>query len=155
MSGNVFKTDGRRAVSIGALFIILLAGIVLRWHPVVIALQRYLAPKPRLIVLNTIGAAFDEMEFDRVFATAPECRGLRLSRSAEIPDGAIYIAGTVLLDHWSWSVNGFTFEAAPANAARTVCALVNHQGGSLVGKQALEPELSAHIYNQKLPRTTN
>ena len=155
MSGNIFKTDAHRAVSIGALFIILLTVSVLRWHPAMNALQRSLAPKPRLIVLNTIGAAFDELEFDRVFATAPECHGLRLSRSAEIPDGAIYIAGTVLLDHWSWSVNGFTFEAAPAIAARTVCALVNHEGGPMVGKQAVEPELIAHIQNQKLPRRTD
>lgn len=134
MSGNIFKTDARRAVSMGALLIIVLAGSVLRWHPAINVLKRSLAPEPRLVVLNTIGTAFDELEFDRVFSTAPECRGLRLSRSAEIPDGAIYIAGTVLMDDWSWSINGFTFEAAPASAARTVCALVNHEGGSSAWK---------------------
>jgi hypothetical protein len=133
MPGNNFKTDGRRAALIGALFIIIIAGSV-RWHPTMNGLKRSLAPKPRLVVLNTIGAAFDELDFDRVFATAPECHGLTLSRSAEIPEGAIYIAGTVLLDHWSWSINGFTFEAAPANAARTVCTLVNREGGQLVRK---------------------
>ena len=129
MSGNIFTTDGRRAFSIGALFIVILAGAILRWPPAMSALQKTLAPKPRLVVLNTIGAAFD-----RVFATAPECHGLRLSRSADIPDGATYIAGTLLLDHWSWSVNGFTFEAAPASAARTVCALVNHKSVPLARK---------------------
>jgi hypothetical protein len=134
MSGNIFTTDGRRAFSIGALFIIILAGAILRWPPAMSALQKTLAPKPRLVVLNTIGAAFDQWEFDRVFATAPECHGLRLSRSAEIPDGAVYIAGTLLLDHWSWSINGFTFEAAPASAARTVCSLVNQKSGSLKRK---------------------
>jgi hypothetical protein len=134
MSGNNFKTDGRRAASIGALLIITVAGWAVPGHPTVKALKNLLAPKPRLVVLNTIGAAFDQMDFDRVFATAPECHGLTLSRSAVVPDGAIYIAGTVLLDHWSWSVNGFTFEAAPASAARTVCALVNHQGGPLARK---------------------
>lgn len=133
MSGNNFKTGGRRAVLLSAFSMIIIAGSV-RWHPTVNDLKRSLAPKPRLVVLNTIGAAFDEMEFDRVFATAPECHGLTLSRSAEIPDGAIYIAGTVLLDHWSWSIDGFTFEAAPASAARTVCAFVNHKGGQLVRK---------------------
>ena len=131
MSGNNFKTDGRRAASIGALFIITVAGWVVPGHPTINALKNLLAPRPRLVVLNTIGAAFDQLEFDRVFATAPECHGLTLSRSAVVPDGAIYIAGTVLLDRWSWSINGFTFEAAPANAARTVCALVNHEGGKL------------------------
>ena len=133
MSASMFKTEGR-AFSIGALFILVLAGSILPWSPAINALQRALAPKPRLVVLNTIGAAFDQWEFDRVFATAPECHGLKLSRSAEVPDGATYIAGTVLLDHWSWSINGLTFEAAPASAARTVCALVNHEGGSLVRK---------------------
>jgi len=134
MSANILRRGGRRAVSIGAPFIIILVALAIGWHPTMNTLKRSLAPKPRLVVLNTIGAAFDEWEFDRVFATAPECQGLRLSRSAEIPDGAIYIAGTVLPDHWSWSINGFTFEAAPASAARTVCALVNHEGGSLVRK---------------------
>jgi hypothetical protein len=79
-------------------------------------------------VLNTIGAAFDQLDFDRTFATAPECHGLTLSRGSEAPDGAIYIAGIVLLDGWSWSVNGLTFEAPPADAARTVCALANPKG---------------------------
>jgi len=134
MSGICFKTKGRRAVSFGALFLIIIAGSVVRWHLIPDALKRSLAPKPRLIVLNTIGAAFDELDFDRVFATAPECHGLTLSHSTEIPDGAIYIAGTVLLDDWSWSVNGFTFKAAPASAARTVCALVNHERGQSAKK---------------------
>ena len=129
MSDNKFKTKCRRALSFGALFIIIIVGSVVSWHPIPNALKSFLAPKQRLIVLNTIGATFDELDFDRVFATAPECHGLTLSHSSEIPDGAIYIAGTVLLDHWSWSINGFTFEAAPASAARTVCALVNHERG--------------------------
>ena len=134
MSGNNFKTDARRAASMSALFIITIAGWVVGWHPMMNALKTSFAPKPRLVVLNTIGAAFDEFDFDRVFATAPECHGLTLTRSAEIPDGAVYIAGTLLLDHWSWSINGFTFEAAPASAARKVCSLVNQKSSDPVRK---------------------
>ena len=129
ISENNSKAGGRLAVSIGALFVIMIAGAVSRWHPVPNTLRSFFAPKPRLIVLNVIGAAFDQLDFDRTFATSPECHGLTLSRGSEAPDGAIYIAGMVLLDGWRWSVNGFTFEAPPADAARTICALATHRGG--------------------------
>jgi len=33
--------------------------------------------------------------------------------------------------------------------------LRGHEGGPLVGRRAVEPELSAHIQNQKLPRQTD
>lgn len=121
------SAESRHAIAIGVLLVVVIAGA----YPAMNALKSFFAPKPHLIVLNTIGAAFDQLDFDRTFATAPECHGLTLSRGSEAPDGAIYMAGMVLLDGWRWSVNGFTFEAPPADAARTVCALVNHKSGQL------------------------
>jgi hypothetical protein len=129
MSEKSSKTEARLAISISALLVVILAGVVLRWHPLNHTIKSLFAPKQRLIVLNIIGAAFDQWEFDQTFATAPECHGFTLSRGSEAPDGATYIAGMVLLDGWSWSVNGFRFEAPPADAARTVCALANHNDG--------------------------
>ena len=80
------------------------------------------------MVLNIIGAAFDQLEFDKTFVSAPECRGLTLSRGSEPPEGATYIAGIVLLDGWKWSVDGSAFEGSPSDAARTACAVANHKG---------------------------
>ena len=107
----------------------MIAGVVFRENTALARVKGFFAPRPRLVVLNIIGAAFDQLDFDRTFVTAPECRGLTLSRGSEPPDGAVYIAGMVLLDGWRWSVDGFTFEASPADAARTVCAVANHKGG--------------------------
>jgi hypothetical protein len=115
------------AVSIAVLFVVMVG--VFRWHLPFQAPGAFFAPKPRLVVLHVIGAAFDQLDFDRTFASSPECRGLTLSRGSEAPDGAIYAAGMVLLDGWRWSVDGFTFEAAPSDAARTVCAHANRIGG--------------------------
>jgi hypothetical protein len=123
------KAEGRLGLFIVALFVLMIAGVGFRWNPAVNAAKSFLSPRPRLVVLNIVGAAFDQVDFEKTFVSAPECRGLTLSRGSEAPDGAIYIAGMVLLDGWKWSVDGFTFEAPPADAARTVCALANHRGG--------------------------
>ena len=128
MSQKNPRAKGRLAISTVALFVFMIAVVVFRWDPVLNKVKSFFAPRPRLVVLNIIGAAFDQLDFDRTFATAPECRGLTLSRGSEPPDGANYIAGMVLLDGWSWSVDGVTFEASPADAARTVCAVANHKG---------------------------
>jgi hypothetical protein len=128
MSEKNARAEGRLAISI-ALFVFMIAGVVYRWDPALNQVKRFFAPRPHLVVLNIIGAAFDQLDFDKTFVTAPECRGLTLSRGSEPPDGATYIAGMVLLDGWRWSVDGSTFEASPADAARTVCAVANHQGG--------------------------
>lgn len=129
MSQKNSTAQGRLAISIAALFIWMMAAIVFHGDPALNQVKSFFAPRPRLVVLNIIGAAFDQLDFDRTFVTAPECRGLTLSRGSDPPDGAIYIAGMVLLDGWSWSVDGVTFEASPADAARTVCAVANHKGG--------------------------
>jgi hypothetical protein len=129
MSEKNSKIKGRVGISVVALFAFTIAAVVFRGNPAVNKVTSWFAPRPRLVVLNVIGAAFDQVDFDRTFVTAPECRGLTLSRGSEPPDGAVYIAGMVLLDGWKWSVDGFTFEAPPADAARTVCALANHKGG--------------------------
>jgi hypothetical protein len=117
------------AVSITVLFVAMAVISVFRWHLPFQAAGSFFAPKPHLVVLNVIGAAFDQLDFDRTFASSPECRGLTLSRGSEAPDGATYIAGMVLLDGWRWSVDGFTFEAAPSDAARTACAHANRMSG--------------------------
>jgi hypothetical protein len=129
MSEKNSRAEGRLRISIVALFVFMIAVLGFRWNPALNRVKSFFAPRPRLVVLNVIGAAFDQLDFDRTFVTAPECRGLTLSRGSEPSEGAIYIAGMVLLDGWRWSVDGFTFEAAPADAARTVCALANHKGG--------------------------
>jgi hypothetical protein len=129
MPQNKSSADGRLAVSIAVFFVFMIAGVVFRENTALARVKGFFAPRPRLVVLNIIGAAFDQLDFDRTFVTAPECRGLTLSRGSEPPDGAVYIAGMVLLDGWRWSVDGFTFEASPADAARTVCAVANHKGG--------------------------
>jgi hypothetical protein len=129
MSEKNSRAEGRLGISIVALFVFMIAVVVFRWNPALNRVKSFFAPRPRLVVLNIIGAAFDQVDFDRTFVTTPECRGLTLSRGSEPSDGAIYIAGMVLLDGWRWSVDGFTFEAPPADAARTVCALANHKGG--------------------------
>lgn len=129
MSQKNSRAEGRLAISSVALFVFIITGVVFRWDPALGTVNSLFAPRPRLVVLNIIGAAFDQLEFDRTFVTAPECRGLTLSRGSEPPDGAIYVAGVVLFNGWRWSVDGFTFEAAPADAARTVCAVANHKGG--------------------------
>jgi hypothetical protein len=123
------RAKGRRGFFILAVTVLMIAAVVLRWDPALNAAKSIFAPRPRLVVLNIVGAAFDQMDFEKTFVSAPECRGLTLSRGSEPPDGAVYIAGMVLLDGWKWSVDGFTFEAPPADAARTVCALANHKGG--------------------------
>ena len=122
------KTKGRLGLSVVSRFVFLIAVLVFLWNPALNKVKSIFAPRPHLVVLNVIGAAFDQLDFDRTFDTAPECRGLKLSRGSEPPDGATYIAGMVLLDGWKWSVDGVTFEAPPADAARTVCALANHKG---------------------------
>ena len=129
MSQKNSRAKGRLAISSVALFVFMIAGVVLRWDPALNTVKSFFAPRPRLVVLNIIGAAFDQLDFDKTFVSAPECRGLTLSRGSEPPDGAVYIAGMVLLDGWRWSVDGVTFEASPADAARTVCAVANHKGG--------------------------
>jgi hypothetical protein len=129
MSQKNSRTEGRLAISSVALFVFIIAGIVFRWDPALSTINSFFAPRPRLVVLNIIGAAFDQLDFDRTFVTAPECRGLTLSRGSEPPEGATYIAGVVVLDGWKWSVDGVTFEASPADAARTVCGVANHKGG--------------------------
>jgi hypothetical protein len=123
------RAKGRRGFFILAVTVLMIVAVVLRWDPALNAAKSIFAPRPRLVVLNIVGAAFDQMDFEKTFVSAPECRGLTLSRGSEPPDGAVYIAGMVLLDGWKWSVDGFTFEAPPADAARTVCALANHKGG--------------------------
>ena len=129
MSQKNSRAKGRLAISSVALFVFMIAGVVFRWDPALNTVKSFFAPRPRLVVLNIIGAAFDQLDFDKSFVSAPECRGLTLSRGSEPPDGAVYIAGMVLLDGWRWSVDGVTFEASPADAARTVCAVANHKGG--------------------------
>ena len=128
MSQNNSKA-GSLIVSTAVLFAVLFVIAVFRWHLPFQAAGGFFAPKPHLVVLHVIGAAFDQLDFDRTFASSPECRGLTLSRGSEAPDGATYIAGMVLLDGWRWSVDGFTFEAPPADAARTVCAHANRVSG--------------------------
>ena len=123
------SAEGRLAISIAALFVFMMVGVVFRGNPALDRVKNFFAPRPRLVVLNIIGAAFDQLDFDRTFVTAPECRGLTLARGSEPPDGATYIAGMVLLDGWKWSVDGFTFVASPADAARIVCTVANHKGG--------------------------
>ena len=123
------STEERRpGLSVLARFLFTMVVLVFLWNPARNTVKSIFAPRPHLVVLNVIGAAFDQLDFDRTFDTAPECRGLKLSRGSEPPDGATYIAGMVLLDGWKWSVDGVTFEAPPADAARTVCALANHKG---------------------------
>lgn len=129
MSQTSSRAVGRLTISIAALFGFMIATVVFRDDPALDTLKSVFAPKPHLVVLNIIGAAFDQLDFDRTFVTAPECRGLTLSRGSEPTDGATYIAGMVLLDGWKWSVDGSTFEASPADAARTVCAVANHKAG--------------------------
>jgi len=129
MSQKNSRAKERLAISSVALFVFMIAGVVFRWDPALNTVKSFFAPRPRLVVLNIIGAAFDQLDFDKTFVSAPECRGLTLSRGSEPPDGAVYIAGMVLLDGWRWSVDGVTFEASPADAARTVCAVANHKGG--------------------------
>jgi hypothetical protein len=129
MSEKNSKIQRRVGIPAVVLFAFTIAIVLFRGNPALDTVKGFFAPRPRLVVLNVIGAAFDQVDFDRTFVTAPECRGLTLSRGSEPPDGAIYIAGMVLLDGWKWSVDGFTFEAPPADAARTVCALAKHKGG--------------------------
>ena len=129
MSQKSSRALGRLTISSAALFGFMIAAVVFRDNPALDTLKSVFAPKPHLVVLNIIGAAFDQLDFDRTFVTAPECRGLTLSRGSEPTDGATYIAGMVLLDGWKWSVDGSTFEASPADAARTVCAVANHKAG--------------------------
>ena len=129
MSQKNSRAERRLAISAITMVVFVAASVVLRWDPALHTVKSLFAPRPRLVVLNIIGAAFDQLDFDRTFVTAPECRGLTLSRGSEPPDGATYIAGMVLLDGWRWSVDGSTFEASPADAARTVCAVAKHQGG--------------------------
>jgi hypothetical protein len=123
------RAERRLTFSIAVLSVFVMAGVGFRGNPELDRVKSFFAPRPRLVVLNIIGAAFDQLDFDRTFVTAPECRGLTLSRGSEPPDGAVYIAGMVLLDGWRWSVDGFTFEASPADAARAACAVANHKGG--------------------------
>ena len=120
---------GRLTISTAAIVGFIIAGVVFRGNQALDTLKSVFAPRSHLVVLNTIGAAFDQLDFDQTFVTAPECRGLTLSRGSEPPDGATYIAGMVLLDGWKWSVDGSTFEASPADAARTVCTVANHKAG--------------------------
>jgi hypothetical protein len=125
------RAAGRLTISIAALFGFTIAGVVFRGNQALDTLKSFFAPRSHLVVLNVIGAAFDQLDFDRTFVTASECRGLTLSRGSEPPDGATYIAGMVLLDGWRWSVDGSTFEASPADAARSVCAVANRKAGRL------------------------
>ena len=120
---------GRLSISIAALSGFMIAAVVFRENQALDALKSVFAPRPHLVVLNIIGAAFDQLDFERTFVSVPECRDLTLSRGSEPPDGATYIAGMVLLDGWKWSVDGSTFEASPADAARTVCGVANHKAG--------------------------
>src|SRR5215469_6491963 len=129
MSQKSSRAVGRLTISFAALFGFMIAGVVFRENQALETLKSVFAPRSHLVVLNIIGAAFDQLDFDRTFVTAPECQGLTLSRGSEPPDGATYIAGMVLLDGWRWSVDGSTFEASPADAARTVCAVANHKAG--------------------------
>src|ERR1700739_1849910 len=110
---------GRLTIPIAALFGFMIAGVVFLHNQALDTLKSIFAPGSHLVVLNIIGAAFDQLDFDRTFVATPECRGLTLSHGSEPPDGATYIAGMVLLDGWRWSVDGSSFEASPADAART------------------------------------
>ncbi|MBV8052576.1 MAG: hypothetical protein JOZ80_15405 [Acidobacteriaceae bacterium] len=129
MSQKNSRATGQIAISIAALFVFVMAGVAFRGSPALGRVESLFAPRPHLVVLNIIGAAFDQLDFDRTFVSAPECHGLTLSRGSEPQDGATYIAGMVLLDGWRWSVGGHTFEASPADAARTACSVANHAGG--------------------------
>lgn len=129
MSQKSSRALGRLTISIAALFGFMIADVVFLDNQALDTLKSVFAHRSHLVVLNIIGAAFDQLDFDRTFVTAPECRGLTLSHGSEPPDGATYIAGMVLLDGWRWSVDGYTFEASPADAARTVCAVANHRAG--------------------------
>lgn len=129
MSQKSSRAVARLTISIAALFGFMIGGVVFRENQALDTLKSVFAPRSHLVVLNIIGDAFDQLDFDRTFVTAPECRGLTLSRGSEAPDGATYIAGMVLLDGWRWSVDDSTFEASPADAARTVCAIANHKAG--------------------------
>jgi hypothetical protein len=129
MSQKSSRALGRLTISIAALFGFMIAGVVFLDNQALDTLKSVFAPRSHLVVLHIIGAAFDQLDFDRIFVAAPECWGLTLSYGSEPPDGATYIAGMVLLDGWSWSVDGSAFEASPADAARTVCAVANHKAG--------------------------
>ena len=143
MSQKSSRTVGRLTISSAALFGFMIAGVVFHENQVLDTLKSIFAPGSHLVVLNIIGAAFDQWDFDRTFVTAPECRGLTLSRDSEPPDGATYIAGMVLLDGWKWSIDGSTFEASPADAARTVCAVANHKAGRPHPGNVLADQLAA------------
>ena len=131
LSQKSSRAEGRLTISVAALFGFMIAGVVFHENQALDTLKSVFAPRSHLVVLNIIGGAFDQSDFDRTFVTAPECRSLTLSRGSEPPDGATYIAGMVLLDGWRWTVGGSTFEASPADAARTVCAVANHMDGRL------------------------
>ena len=122
------RVKGGLAISVAALFVFLMASVAFSGNPALERIKNVFAPRPQLVVLNIIGAAFDQLDFDRTFVSAPECRGLTLSRGSEPTEGATYIAGMVLLDGWKWSVDGVTFEASPAEAARTACAVAKRAG---------------------------
>ena len=143
MSQKGSRAVGRLTISIAALFGFVIAGVVFRENQLLETLKGVFAPGSHLVVLNVIGAAFDQLDFDRTFVTAPECRGLKLYRSSEPPDGATYIAGMVMLDGWKWSIDGTTFEASPADAARTVCAVANHKPGRAHPANVLADQLAA------------
>jgi hypothetical protein len=143
MSQKSSRAVGRLTISIAALFGFMIAAVVFRDSQALDTLKSVFAPRPHIVVLNIIGAAFDQLDFDRTFVTAPECRGLTLSRGSDPPDGATYIAGVVLLDGWRWSVDGSTFEASPGDAARTVCVVANHKAGRPHPANVLADQLAA------------
>ena len=128
MSQKNFKASSL-VVSIAVLSVVIVFVAVFRWHLPFQVSGSLLAPRPHLVVLNVIGAAFDQLDFDKTFASSPECRGLTLSRGSEAPDGATYIAGMVLLDGWRWSVDGSTFEASPFDRMSELIQLLAHTPG--------------------------
>src|ERR1700741_5504751 len=104
------KTKGRLGLSVVSRFVFLIAVLVFLWNPALNKVKSFFAPRPHLVVLNIIGAAFDQLDFDKTFDSAPECRGLKFARGSEPPDEATYIAGMVLFDVLKSPGNGVTFE---------------------------------------------
>jgi len=49
----------------------MIGGVVFRENQALDTLKSVFAPRSHLVVLNIIGAAFDQLDFDRTFVTAP------------------------------------------------------------------------------------